>query len=178
MEAPYLFTSPYPNLGFNNYLRKDGLTYRLVPIKTQRPQDKWIINQRVGSLSQDMNIDTAAKNLMEKFVFRSKGAYFDEENRRHALSIRTTYAEAAGDLADINRKDEALKLLGKCESMIDSKDLPYAMISRGSSHNIYGLYYLEAAYKAGNLQLAEKVKQAMKRDIEQQRSYYNYLKEE
>ena len=177
-KRPIYFTSPYSNLGFGNYLRKDGLTYRLVPIKTQRPEDKWIINQRVG-LSKDMNTDSATKNLEEKFVFTSRrGAYFDEENRRHALSIRSTYAEAAGNNADMGKKDEALKLLNKCESMIDSKDLPYAMISRESSHNIYGLLYLEACYKAGNLQLAEKVKQELKKDMQQQRSYYNYLRDE
>src|SRR5204862_3173162 len=99
------------------------------------------------------------KNLFENFVFTSKkGAYFDEENRRHGLSIRTTYAEAAGDNADIGKKDAAKQLLAKCESMIYSGDLPYAMISRQAAHNIYGLFYLEACYKAGDSPLAQKVK--------------------
>src|SRR5436190_17814924 len=71
-KRPIYFTSPYSNLGFSNYLRKDGLTYRLVPIQTQRPQDKWLIAQRVGALSSDMNIDSATKNLLENFVFTSK----------------------------------------------------------------------------------------------------------
>jgi len=177
-KRPIYFTSPYTNLGFGQYLRKDGMTYRLVPIKTQRPDDEWIINQRVN-MSGDMNIDFATKNLFEKFVFTSKkGAYFDEENRHHGLSIRTAFAEAAGDNADIGRKDTALKLLSKCESTINSDDLPYASISsRSSSHNLYGLYYLEACYKAGNMQLAEKVKQALRKDMQQQKSYYNYLRE-
>jgi hypothetical protein len=177
-KRPIYFTSPYVNLGFGNYLRKDGLTYRLVPIITQRPQDKWIINQRVG-LSRDMNLDSATRNVMEKFAFTSKkGAYFDEENRRHGLSIRTTFAEVAGNLADIGKKDTALRLINKCESMIDSRDLPYAMISRDGTHNLYGLFYLEACYKAGNLQLAQKVNQALRKDIQQQRIYYNYLRDE
>jgi len=178
-KRPIYFTSPYTSLGFGNFLRKDGLTYRLVPIKTQRPQNNWLITQRVGSISQDMNIDTATKTLLDKFVFSSKGGtYLDEENRRHALSIRTTFAEAAGDNADLGRKDVANQLLNKCERMISSGDLPYAMISRSSSHNIYGLYYLEACYKAGNMQLAEKVRAALKKDLEQQRSYYNYLRDQ
>lgn len=178
-KRPIYFTSPYGSLGFGNYLRKDGLTYRLVPIVLQRPQDKWIINQRVG-LAGDLNIDAADKNLSDKFVFTSKkGAYFDEENRRHGLSIRTIFAETAGDLADAGKKDEALKLLNKAESTIDSNDLPYAMISsRQSAHNLYGLMYLEASYKAGNQQLADKVRQALRKDMQQQRSYYNYLRDE
>jgi len=178
-KRPIYFTSPYGNLGFGQYLRRDGLTYRLVPVKLQRPEDKWVINQRVG-LSGDMNVDFATKNLLEKFVYRSKkGTYFDEENRRHGLSIRTAFAEAAGNDADRGKKDDALKLLNKCESMIDSKDLPYASISsRQSSHNLYGMLYLEACYKAGNMQLAQKVSQALRRDMQQQKSYYNYLRNE
>ena len=177
-KRPIYFTSFYNNLGFGDYLRKDGLTYRLVPIKTKRPQDDWVINKYVGLL-KDMNTDTAAKNIMNKFIFNSKkGAYFDEENRRHALNIRSTFGETAGNLADEGKKDEALKMLNKCESMIDSKDLPYAMISRDASHNLYGLMYLEAAYKAGDPQLAKKVDDALKKDIQQEKNYYNYLRDE
>jgi len=178
-KRPIYFTSYYYNLGFQDYLRKDGLTYRLVPIKTQRPQDKWVLNQRVSFLLKDMNIDSATRNVMDKFVFTSgKGTYFDEENRRHALNIRSAFAETAGNLAETGKKDEALKMLNKCESMIDSKDLPYAMISRDNTHNLYGLLYLEASYKAGNLQLAQKVDQALKKDLQQQRSYYNYMRDQ
>jgi len=178
-KRPIYFTSPYGNLGFGQYLRKDGLTYRLVPIKIQRPEDKWVINQRVG-LSGDMNVDFATKNLLEKFVYRSKkAAYLDEENRRHGLSIRTVFAEAAGNNADLGKKDVALQLLNKCESMISSENLPYASLSsRQSSHNLYGMLYMEACYKAGNMQLAEKVRQALSKDMQQQKSYYNYLRNE
>jgi len=176
-KRPIYFTSPFFNLGFGSYLRKDGLTYRLVPIVTQRPQDKWLIAQRVGALSSDMNIDSASRNLLEKFVFTSKrGTYLDEENRRHGLSIRTTYAEAAGDNADMGKKDVAKQLLNKCESMIYNGDLPYAMISRQAAHNIYGLFYLEACYKAGDSPLAQKVKTDLRKDLQQQKNYYNYLK--
>ena len=176
-KRPIYFTSPYTSLGFGQYLRKDGLAYRLVPITIQHPDDKWVINQRVN-MTGDMNIDTTTKNL-GKFVFTSKrGTYFDEENRHHGLSIRSTFAEAAGDNADVGKKDVALQLLNKCESMISSADLPYAAISsRSSSHNLYGLFYLEACYKAGNMQLAEKVKQALRKDMQQQKSYYNYLRD-
>ncbi|HEY0433177.1 MAG TPA: hypothetical protein VGC95_04860, partial [Chitinophagaceae bacterium] len=94
------------------------------------------------------------------------------------LSIRSTFAEVAGDLADDGRKDEAQKILAKCESLIDKKDLPYAMVSRDNSHNLYALLYLEAAYKAGNAQLAQSIDQALKKDLQQQRNYYSYLRDE
>ncbi|MER3497966.1 MAG: DUF2723 domain-containing protein [Chitinophagaceae bacterium] len=172
-KRPIYFTSPYTALGFGNYLRKDGLTYRLVPAVQKSNQQNWVVRTFMTATNDDVMLD----NLLNKFVYTSKpGVYFDEENRRHALNLRSTYAEAAGNLADKGRKKEALKLLQKCESFINSKDLPYAMIGRDNGHNINGLVYLEACYKAGNFELAEKVKAALKKDLEEQKAYYEYLR--
>src|SRR6185503_2762825 len=64
----------------------------------------------------------------------------------------------------------------KGESLVPDKLLPYAMTSRGNAHNITGLSYLEAAYKAGNFPLAEKIKASLKKDMEQQKRYYEYIR--
>ena len=121
-------------------------------------------------------------NLMNKFTAGNanvQGVYFDEENRRHLLSIRSVFAEAAGNLADKGRKPEGVKLLDKVESMISPANMPYAMTSsRVNSHNQTALMYLEAAYKAGHIQLADKVKAAIRKDLEDQKKYYEYLKTE
>ncbi|MEJ7671356.1 MAG: hypothetical protein WKF59_01205 [Chitinophagaceae bacterium] len=56
-------------MGFEHYLRTDGLTYRLVPVK-----------------NGDVNCNWAVDKMMNKFVFGNAdkpGVYFDEENRRH-----------------------------------------------------------------------------------------------
>ena len=172
-KRPIYFTSPLSELGFSDYLRKDGLSYRLVPVRTNNMSNNWMIN----TYQRDNNLDAMYSNLMNKFVFASKrGTYFDEENRRHVLNIRNTYGEAAGNLADAGKKQEAVQLLDKCESLISSEDMPYAMTSRGNSHNINGLAYLEAAYKAGKMDLAQKVNAALKKDFEQQKAYYDYLR--
>src|SRR5690606_41852043 len=49
-------------------------------------------------------------------------------------------------------------------------------VSRFSSHQQTGLLYLEACYKAGKMEMAEKVRLAMRKDIEQQKRYYDYRK--
>ena len=41
--------------------------------------------------------------------------YFDEENRRHLNTIRLSYATAAASLAEHGNKEEAKKLLQKCD---------------------------------------------------------------
>jgi hypothetical protein len=184
-KRPIYFTHAYGDLGFGQYLRKDGLTYRLVPVVTTAPQANWVVDQTLrrmqagGTQIRDNNDAVITKNLLEKFRFGGAdkpGVYFDEENRRHLLSIRSTYAEAAGNLADEGKKDEALKLLEKVDKGIDPKNMPYGMVGRFSSHNQTGLLFLEACYKAGKTDLAEKVRQELRKDMEGQKRYYEYLK--
>jgi len=131
-----------------------------------------------GTPIRDNDNDFIYNNLMNKFAFGGadkKGVYFDEENRRHILNIRSVYAEAAGNLADIGRKDEAIKLIDKCEKGIDPLNLPYALVSRYNNHNQTGLIYLEACYKAGKNDVAEKVRAAIRKDLDDQKKYYEYI---
>ncbi len=54
-KRPICFTSPFDGLDFDrnnpsnplnlqNYLRKDGMSFRLVPVKPDESPDKWVIN--------------------------------------------------------------------------------------------------------------------------------------
>lgn len=184
-KRPIYFTSAFGELGFGQYLRKDGLSYRLVPVALNQPETNWVTDQTLrqlrfgGTQIRANNMDTMFRNLMTKYEFggaEKKGIYFDEENRRHLLSIRALYAEAAGNLADAGKKEDALKLLDKIEKGIDPANLPYAMASRYNNHNQTSLMLLEACYKAGKPELAEKVRLAVRKDLEQQKKYYEYIK--
>lgn len=181
-QRPIYFTSPYGELGFGQYLRKDGLAYRLVPVMNNFPQQNWLVEKRIGGASiRDNNTDVMYNNLMTDFTSggaQKPGVYFDEENRRHLLSIRSVFGEAAGNMADLGRKPEAIKLLDKAESLLNTDNLPYAMASRYNSHNQTGMLYLEAAYKAGYTQLAEKVRAALHKDLMDQKAYYDYMSAE
>jgi len=160
-KRPICFTSPYGELGFGSYLRQDGLTYRLVPV-----------------LGDEINKDWMFDKLMNKFVFGNAdkpGVYYDEENRRHLNSIRLAYAQAAGNLADAGRKEEAKKLLHKADMMMLDENFPYGMVSRGQQHNQISMQFLYAAYKAGDTTLAEKVSRNLRKDMEQQEAYYQSL---
>jgi len=185
-KRPIYFTSPYGELGFYPYLRKDGMAYRLVPIVNKYPQANWVTDSTMrkiglgGTPVRDNNTDFMFQNLMTKFEFGGagkKGVYYDEENRRHLLNIRSVYAEAAGNMADLGRKEDAQKLLDKVEAGILPDNLPYAMTGRFNSHNQTGLLYLEAAYKAGKIDLADKIRKDLRKDLEQQKRYYENLRE-
>jgi hypothetical protein len=192
-KRPIYFTSPFDNLGFGKYLRKDGMTYRLVPVATEDPRRNWVFENTIDSLEQiyrtslasrqiwDNNDDAMYKNLSEKFLFggaNKRGTYFDEENRRHLLNIRSVFGEAAGNLADQGKLKEAKELLDKAEAGMSAENIPYGMTSRYNNHNQTGLVYLEACYKAGKPDLAEKVRKDLRKDLEQQKKYYDYLRTE
>ena len=160
-KRPIYFTSPYRELGFQQFLRQDGLSYRLVPI-----------------INGEVNKDWVMDKMINKFLFGGadkKVVYFDEENRRHLNSIRLAYAQAASNLADGGRKEDAKKLLNKSDKGMSETNMPYGMVSRQQQQNQISLQFLIAAYKAGDSTLITKVTAALKKDMEQQAAYYESL---
>src|SRR5690606_40845807 len=112
---------PYGELGFGEYLRQDGMTYRLVPVK--------------GS---ETNVDWAADKMLNRFRFGNAdmpGVYFDEENRRHLNGIRMAFAQAASAQVDAGKPEVARALLQRIDSMMLQENMPYGMVSRHQQHN-------------------------------------------
>ncbi|RYY50891.1 MAG: DUF2723 domain-containing protein [Chitinophagaceae bacterium] len=162
-KRPIYFTSPYGELGFGDYLRQDGLTYRLIPVPGTQVNQDWIKDK-----------------LMNKFAFGSaniNGVYFDEENRRHLNSIRLAYAQAAQSFAQSGRKEEARQMLNKADKMMLESNMPYGMAGRNQQHNMYSYQFAVAAYLADDSTLARKVIGALKKDMTQQKAYYESLTE-
>jgi len=165
-KRPIYFTSPYEELGFGQYLRRDGLSYRLVPVMTKDPQ------------AEAVNTNWMYDKLMNKFGFGSAdipGVYFDEENRRHLNSIRQSYAVMGIDLATKGRKEEARKALEKADKMMLQENFPYGMVSLGNQHNRLSMMFLQAALMAEDKPLSAKVYNSVKKDLQQQIRYYNSL---
>ena len=162
-HRPIYFTMPYNDLGFGNYIRRDGLAYRLVPVENSTVNTNWMY-----------------KLVMDpkKWGYGNAqlpGVYFDEENRRHLLDIRRADIELAFDLISKNKKDSARNVLNRDDKMILQQNLSYGMTSRNNDHNKISLGFLEACYRAEDQQLAAKVLASVKRDLQQQARYYDAL---
>jgi hypothetical protein len=160
-KRPIYFTNAGAELGFDQYLRRDGLSYRLAPVKNSRVNTNWMLDK-----------------LTNKFAFGNAdkpGVYFDEENRRHLGGIRSAYAELAIDLSAKNRKEEARAVLNKADKMLHESNFGYGLTSRGNLHNRNSLLFLEACYLSGDQALVQKVSAAVKKDLAQQVNYYNTL---
>ncbi len=167
-KRPIYFTSQDGGgLGLDGYIRQDGLTYRLVPVKAKENED-----------GLNVNNGWAYDKMMNKFKFGNcdvMGVYFDEENRRHLNSIRLAYAQVASTLADNGQKDSARQMLQKCDKMMLQENFPYGMVSRGQMHNKFSIQMIKAAYKAGDSALAQKITKSVKKDLEQQLNYMSQL---
>ena len=160
-KRPIYFTNPGSDLGLSAYIRRDGLTYRLVPVK-----------------NSDINTNWTQDKLMNKFVFGNAdkiGIYFDEENRRHLGTIRSTYADLAKSLSAEGRFDEAKAALNKADKMLNESNYPYGLSNRFNSHNRISEDFLKACLFAGDSALAKKVGDAIKKDLKQQLAYYQSL---
>ena len=161
-SRPIYFTSPFGELGFGQYLRSEGQAYRLVPVAGQN-----MINSRVSY-----------EVLKNKFAFGSAnipGVYFDEENRRHLVGIRQSYAEAANQLALEGQTEKAKELLNIADKNLLAENFPYGLVSRQNQHNTISIQFLEAAYKAGDKKLAAKVSASLSKDLNEQLAYYAYI---
>ncbi|MBC8035314.1 MAG: MFS transporter [Chitinophagaceae bacterium] len=165
-KRPIYFTATFTGseLGFSQYLRKDGLAYRLVPVKN----------------NTTVNTDWMMDKLMNKYAFGGagkKGVYFDEQNRLHLNTIRMAFGDLGSNLADNNRREEAKKVLDKADKNILESNHPYAMVSRNNQHNYFSMRFLEAAYKAEHKELAGKISKQLHKDLDQQMTYYQSLSE-
>jgi hypothetical protein len=161
-DRPIYFTSPFGELGFGQYLRNEGQSYRLVPVAGQ--------NMVNGRASYEI--------LKNKFAFGSAnipGVYYDEENRRHLIGIRQSFAEAANQLAIQGDSAKARELLQIADKNLLEENIPYAMVSRQNQHNTISVQFVEAAYRAGDKKLAAKVSAAVTKDVNEQLAYYAYL---
>ncbi|RAJ08373.1 uncharacterized protein DUF2723 [Chitinophaga skermanii] len=170
-KRPIYFTGP-TDLGFGDYLRVDGLTYRLVPIR--KPQSDEVL----PGLNDNLNVPVMEENLLKKFAFggaETPGTYFDEPNRRMLQVIRNAYTKLGVSLAKDLEKERALRVLNRADSMILEENYPYAMTSPGNLHNLYSMEVVYAYYLAGDFKKANAISDKLIRDMQQQMQYYRDL---
>jgi Protein of unknown function (DUF2723) len=163
-RRPIDFTEPMA-LGLNNYLRSDGLAYRLTPLDPD--PDK-----------SNVDVDTMYRNLMYRFKFggaENPDMYFDENGRRILLSLRNAFSALGQTLASRGNKDSALKVLNYGYTMLNRTTLTYGATSAYNQQDISGLQYAFAFYLAGDPVKGRQIADAVLRDCHQQVDYYNSL---
>src|SRR4030095_387334 len=153
-KRPIYFTSTQVGMGLNDHLRREGVTFRLIPIKA----------------TSDVNVKPMYEHMMTKFTNGHadvKGVYFDEENRRHLYQIRQSYADLARELLAKGEKDSAKAVVLKSDQLIPDINVPYGIPSRYEMHNRASLTLMDAAYESGATELAKKISNELNKDFNQ-----------
>ncbi|MEO8087681.1 MAG: DUF2723 domain-containing protein [Bacteroidota bacterium] len=106
-------------LNLEPYFQLEGLTYRIVPIRTEKKND--IVPGRVET-------DAMYNNVMTKFVWgnmNDERVYLDENNTRMTTNFRINFGRLAEELLNEGKRDSAIKVLDKCVEVTPDKTIPY-----------------------------------------------------
>jgi hypothetical protein len=105
------------NLDLNDYLQMEGMTYRVMPIKTENSGE-------VG----EVNTEQMLKHL-ETFEFRGmqdSTVYYDDEYRKFTSNFRNVYWRLAFQLMREQKQEEALKVLRTSIEKLPNSSVPFS----------------------------------------------------
>lgn len=114
-------------MGLDDYLRLEGLAYRLVPIKYPKESGQY---NRGG-----MDTDIMFENMVNKFDYggidNPDGVYLDETNRRQIVNLRLQFNNLAEELIKEEDGERALIALNKCLEVTPEGNVPYDKVMPG-----------------------------------------------
>ena len=143
-------------LNLDNYFQMEGLAYRIVPFASAGD-----MFGRGG-----INTDIMYDNMVNKFKWggvENPKVYLDENTLRMLANFRSTFARLAIQLINENKPDSARKALGKCMEVIPDRVVPF---------NVYNILLIEAYYKLGDLETANKMAATLKKNVYQDMDYF------
>ncbi len=118
-KRPIYFSSTLGSssyMGLKEYMRLEGLAYRLMPYKIPGATDGFVDTK----LMQD--------NMMKKFHWRelaNPNAYYYETYFQFVLNVRNSFAKLGIALLNEGKKEEAKKVVLFCLDKIPDKAIPY-----------------------------------------------------
>jgi hypothetical protein len=143
-------------LNLDSYFQMEGLAYRIVPFASEGD-----MFGRGG-----INTDVMYDNMVNKFKWggvEKPNVWLDENVIRMLANFRSTFARLALQLINENKPDSARKALDKCLEVIPDRVVPF---------NVYNILLLEAYYRLGDTATANKMADALKKNVYQDLDYF------
>ncbi len=129
-------------MGLQDYFQIEGLTYRLVPIKSKK-------KNRFSPYDGRTNTNIMYANLMNKFKFgnmRKEGLYLSNDVKRMANNLRSSYMHLADSLIEEGKPTKAIAVIDKCIEEMPDHNNPY----NAFSFRLPLVYYQSKANEKGN----------------------------
>ena len=162
-KRPVCFTVTIGNsnlAGLQNYLYREGFTYRLLPLKP----DSTLEDQTLK-----INSPVMYDNLMNKFRFGNykNAKYLDEESRTMFYSVTTAaFTLLAQDLIKENHRDLAASVIRRYD-----KEMPEIFVDMRAANNRLTLTKL--AYQLNEKAIATKMAEGIDSYVTDQLDYYS-----
>jgi tetratricopeptide (TPR) repeat protein len=167
-------------MNMEDYFQLEGLAYRLVPINTPSI-DNFFEPGRV-------NTEKLYDNLMNKFSWgrmNEDDVYLDYYNLRtfSVIKFRKTFVRLAEALTNEGKPDLAEKVLDRCMELAPHHKVPYDYFISGitlpgkEDAMVRHTGIIEAYFKCGAIEKANKLIQEYSSILQQDMVYYNSLEE-
>ena len=160
-------------IGLSDYLRMEGMAFRLVPEK--RPQNGQFVNEEV--LSKELiGTKEISKDYLPGFKFRglnNEKIFFDDNQKRMVQNYRNAFIQLSIYYLNQHKNDEVITVLDEMESK-----LPYKLlgIDNGLLFEIGNLYQQSGAmdrYKSLAVDIEKNALDEIKQNPGNVQSYYN-----
>ncbi|MDR0427505.1 MAG: DUF2723 domain-containing protein [Dysgonamonadaceae bacterium] len=154
----YFATTVGPDnfMRLENYFRKDGIAYRVMPFEANK--------------LQPIDTDVLYDNLMNKYQWgnlKDPNIYMDEKSANMARNFRYNFSELANSLIEEGDLERAEKALDYCLEVIPPYNIPFHFT------NTYGL--ASAYYKTGNVDKAKEIYSELAKISVKNLNWYNRL---
>lgn len=166
-ERPIYFGGGLPGdnyQGMQEYLKLEGIVYRLVPFKYMGPSNNG--RQDVGFVDVDKSY-----NLFMNYTWggaESGKVYFDEKNRIMFTAYRNNAPRIAEELAKVGRTEDAKRLMDRIDSSISQYAYaynPYMLGGFDPSAYFMVMGYYNIGDKEGGRRVSKKFIDNMEADI-------------
>ena len=152
--------------GTGDYMRMEGLVYRLMPFKIVDSQK--VNPQVLGSINTDKGYDM----FMNKFIWGGadrNDVYFDEPNRHEFVTYRMDASFLANQLVAEGKKDKAIAVLDKVMKGITEHSYPY---------DYTGYFLASSYYRAGAIDKANALTNKIVKNAEDDINWVATLKDD
>ncbi|MBL4675534.1 MAG: DUF2723 domain-containing protein [Mucilaginibacter sp.] len=150
-------------MGLQQYLYKEGFTYRLLPLKADTAN-----HEQLSKVNNAVMYD----NVMNKFKFGNykTAKYLDPESTSMFYPVlSTTFLDLATSLFKSGETDKALKVLHKFDNELPDDLYPYIDIAGRK------MYLAQMAYNLGDNKLGNKIVTNIDKYLMDQFGYFYYL---